>query len=67
MLFNVIEVMIEFVKDNALWLTPVLVAIVSGVFYLLKKGNSQTITNVSNSHINQAGGNINEKEKTADA
>ena len=57
--------MIEFMKDNAVWLTPVLVAIVSGVFYLLKKGskNSQSLSNVSNSHINQAGGNIDVKEE----
>lgn len=59
--------MIELLKDNAVWLTPVLVAIVSGVFYLLKKGNSQSISNVSNSHINQAGGDINEKEDKKNA
>lgn len=59
--------MIELLKDNAVWLTPVLVAIVSGVFYLLKKGNSQSINNVSNSHISQAGGNINEKEDKKNA
>ncbi len=57
----------ELLKDNAVWLTPVLVAIVSGVFYLLKKGNSQSINNVSNSHVNQAGRNINEKEKKKNA
>ena len=57
--------MIEFIKDNAGWLTPVLVAVVSGIFYLLKKGsrNSQNISNVRNSHINQAGGNISVKEE----
>ena len=62
--------MVEFVKDNAEWLTPVLVAIVSGIFYLLKKGgsrNNQTIKNVTNSHINQAGGNINDKEDKKNA
>ena len=60
----------ELLKDNAVWLTPVLVAIVSGVFYLLRKNGSshnQTIRNVSNSHINQAGGNINEKEDKTNA
>lgn len=57
----------ELLKDNAVWLTPVLVAIVSGVFYLLKKGNSQSINNVSNSHVNQAGRNINEKEEKKNA
>lgn len=51
--------MINFVKENAVWLTPILVAIVSGVFYLMKKGgNNQNVKNVSNSHINQAGANI---------
>ena len=55
--------MLEFIKDNASWLTPVLVAVVSGIFYLLKKGNSQSVNNVSNSHINQAGGDINIKEE----
>lgn len=55
--------MLEFIKDNASWLTPILVAVVSGVFYLLKKGNSQSVNNVSNSHINQAGGDINIKEE----
>ena len=55
--------MLEFIKDNASWLTPVLVAVVSGIFYLLKKGNSQSVNNVSNSHINQAGGDINIKDE----
>lgn len=55
--------MLEFIKDNASWLTPILVAVVSGIFYLLKKGNSQSVNNVSNSHINQAGGDINIKEE----
>ena len=59
--------MIEFLNNNAAWLTPVLVAVVSGVFYLLKKGSSQSINNVSNSHINQAGGNIIEKEDKKNA
>lgn len=57
----------ELLKDNAVWLTPVLVAIVSGVFYLLKNGNSQSINNVSNSHVNQAGRDINEKEEKKNA
>ena len=57
--------MIEFMKENAVWVTPVLVAVVSGIFYLLKKGsqNKQNISNLSNSHINQAGGNISVKEE----
>lgn len=54
-------IMWEVVKDNAVWLTPVLVAIVSGVFYLLKNGgsnNKQEIGDVSGGNVNQAGGNI---------
>lgn len=48
--------MVDFFKENAVWVTPVLVAIVTGVFYLLKKGgnsNKQTISNVKNSKITQ--------------
>lgn len=57
--------MIEFIKDNAQWLTPILVAvcggIVSGIFYLMKKGGSQQhIENVGNENsINQVNGNNN--------
>ena len=56
--------MIDFIKDNALWLTPVLVAIVSGVFYLIKKSgqsNKQTIKNVKDSTVYQAGRDIEKK------
>lgn len=61
----ILKEMIEFMKDNSVWLTPVLVAVVSGVFYLLKKGsqNKQNISNVSNSNVNQAGGYINVKDE----
>ena len=52
--------MTEFIRENADWLIPVIVAIVggviSGIFYLLKKvGNhqKQVIKNVKNSNINQ--------------
>ena len=57
--------MIEIIKENSVWLTPVLGAVVSGIFYLLKRGsqNKQNVSNVTNSRINQAGGNINEKEE----
>lgn len=53
-----------FLKDNAVWLTPVLVAVVSGIFYLIKKGgksNKQTIKKVKDSSIYQAGGDIDKK------
>lgn len=56
--------MMDFLRDNAVWLTPVLVAVVSGIFYLIKKGgksNKQTIKNVKDSTIFQAGGDIDKK------
>lgn len=58
--------MTEYLKDNAVWLTPVLVAIVSGVFYLLKKSGAnhrQIIKDVKDSHVNQAVGDISIKEE----
>lgn len=48
--------MIEFIRNNAVWLTPLMVAIVSGIFYVIKKGGvnkKQTIKNVKNSQITQ--------------
>lgn len=48
--------MIEFIKSNAVWLTPLMVAVVSGIFYLIKRGGvnkKQTVKNSRNSHINQ--------------
>jgi spore maturation protein SpmA len=58
--------MIKFIQDNYIWLTPILVALVSGIvagiFYLIKKSgskNRQVIKNVNNSTINQAGGDVN--------
>ena len=48
--------MTEYIRENAVWITPTLVAIVSGVFYLLKRGGNhqkQEIKNVKNSNINQ--------------
>ncbi len=60
----------DFLKDNSVWITPLLVAIVggiiSGIFYLIKKGgksNKQTIKDVHNSTINQVNGNNNESRK----
>ena len=57
-------VMLEFMKNNAVWLAPVLVAVVSGIFYLIKKAgnsNKQTIKNIKGSSIYQAGGDIKKK------
>lgn len=60
--------MLQFIRDNAAWLTPVLVAIVSGVFLLLskigtKKGSNtkirQKAKNNDNANIYQAGRDIN--------
>lgn len=63
----------EFLKDNSVWITPLLVAIaggiISGIFYLLKKGgnhNKQSIKNVHNSSINQINGNNNEFRKRSE-
>lgn len=60
----------DFFRENSIWITPVLVAvaggIISGIFYLIKKGgnsNKQTIKNVHNSNINQVNGNNNEFRK----
>lgn len=60
----------EFLKDNSVWITPLLVAIaggiISGIFYLLKKGgnhNKQSIKNIHNSNIKQINGNNNESRK----
>lgn len=67
--------MMSMLKDYAAILAPVLVAVVSGVFYLIKKGgnhNRQRIKGVRHSNVNQANGNIiinsskqNESEKQA--
>ena len=46
-------------KDNAVWLVPVLVAVVSGLFYLIKKSgnhNKQSAKNISDSPFNQVNG-----------
>lgn len=47
--------MIQFLKENALWLSPIVVAIIGGLFSLIKKSkgkiNKQTIKNVNNSSI----------------
>lgn len=58
--------MIKFIQDNYIWLTPILVALVSGIvagiFHLIKKSegkNKQIIKNVNNCNINQAGGDVN--------
>lgn len=63
-------VVMDFLKDNSVWITPLLVAIVGGVingiFHLIKKGgksNKQTIKDVQNSTINQVNGNNNEFRK----
>lgn len=62
--------MIKFIEDNAGWLVPIIVAlitaIIGGIFSLFKKngGKKQTIKNVNNSNVIQTGDNstINNKE-----
>ena len=51
----------QFIADYAAILVPVAVAIVTGIFYLIKKAgnhNNQKINNSSNSIVNQANGDI---------
>lgn len=47
--------MIQFLKENALWLSPIIVAIIGGIFSLMKKNtrksNKQTAKNVKDSNI----------------
>lgn len=47
--------MVQFIKENALWLCPIIVAIIGGLFSLIKKSkgksNKQTVKNVMNSSI----------------
>lgn len=53
---------LEFIQRNSNWIVPIIVAIISGVFGLLKIGghkNSQTIKNVKDSNVQQANGTIN--------
>ena len=49
------------ISDYAVILVPVAVAIVTGIFYLIKKSgnhNNQRIKNISNSNVIQANGEI---------
>nr|WP_316615566.1 hypothetical protein [uncultured Alistipes sp.] len=51
----------QFISDYAVILVPVAVAIVTGIFYLIKKSgnhNNQRIKNISNSNVIQANGEI---------
>lgn len=51
----------QFIADYAVILVPVAVAIVTGIFYLIKKSgnhNNQRIKNISNSNVIQANGEI---------
>lgn len=52
----------QFIADYAVILVPVAVAIVTWIFYLIKKSgihNNQRIKNISNSNVIQANGEIN--------
>lgn len=51
-----------FLKENAIWIVPITVVIIKGIFTLIKKTNTRTkqeIKNVQNSKITQIGGNQN--------
>ena len=47
--------MIQFLKENALWFSPIVIAIIGGFFSLIKKSkgknNKQNVKNVNNSNI----------------
>jgi len=56
--------MLQFIKENAVWLVPIIVALIGGIFALLKSRSKtsalkQKAKNVKNSTINQVGGNQN--------
>lgn len=62
--------MIDWLKDNAEWICAIIMAICAVVTLIYhynthkeKNGNKQTISNVKNSNINQAGGDIKNVEK----
>lgn len=52
--------MIDYIRNNVEWLVPIIVAVIGGVFALLKKNgtHNQTIKNVENSNITNIGGDV---------
>lgn len=61
--------MIDWLKDNAVWACPSILAICAVLtllhlyFHKDKEKGNQTISNVSDSNINQAGDNISNVEQ----
>lgn len=61
--------MIDWLRSNASWICPIIIAICAILtllhlyFHKEKKDGGQSINNVSNSNVNQAGGNINNVEQ----
>ena len=57
----------QILSNYAVVFVPIAVAIVSGIFYLIKKSgahNNQRTKNTTNSNVNQANGNITIKDGT---
>ena len=58
--------MIEFMQENAAWVVPITVAVITGVFALFKKQkDSRSIKNgdITNSHVNNINGDVNVSKK----
>lgn len=61
--------MIDLVKENAVWICTIIMAIcavltlIHGYCHKNKKHEGQNISNVTNSNVNQAGGDINNAEQ----
>lgn len=53
---------LDFMKDQGVWIATIIAAIIAGVFGLMRKSgnrNSQKIKDVNNSNIQQSAGSIN--------
>ncbi len=56
----------NYIIENAEWLTPIIVAIIGGIFALFKKSsnsNKQIAKDIHNSQVNQINGSSNELGK----
>ena len=54
--------MFIFMKENTIWIIPIIIAVIGGIFSLIKKTGTSTrqnISNVHNSKITQIGGSQN--------
>ncbi len=54
-----VESIIQFIKDNAVWVVPIIIAFIGGLFALIKRQTTssirQNVKNVDNSNITQIG------------